>query len=91
MDELPGGNQTPLRRRRRNLAERVPRGEARNARRGASDRARHLRRHLLVRSRLGDALERPHAVDSLDGGALRVPRDSRERFLHGGLCREAVG
>ena len=96
LDDLLGGcraraYEEPLRRRRRHLADRVPRGEARDARCGASDRARHLCRHLLVRRRLGDALERPHAVDPVDGGALRVPRDTRERLLHGGVCREAFG
>ena len=96
LDDLPSGRgacayEEPLRRRRRDLADRIPRGEAMVARRGAPDRARDLRRYLLVRRRLGDALERPHAVDPLDGGALRVSRHSGERLLHGGLCREAVG
>lgn len=44
----------------------------------------------VSRSEARDALERPHAVDPVDGGALRLPRDSGERLLHGGLCREAV-
>ena len=96
LDDLLGGSgarpyEEPLCGRRRHLADRVPRGEARDARCGASDRARHLCRHLLVRRRLGDALERPHAVDPLDGGALRLPRHSGERLLYGGLRREAVG
>ena len=96
LDDLPSGRgarayEEPLRRRRRDLADRFSRGEAVDARRGAFDRACDLRRHLLVRSRLGDALERSHAVDPVDGGALRVPRDTRERLLHGGLCGEAVG
>ena len=96
LDDLPCGRgarayEEPLRCRRRDLADRFSRSEAVDARCGASDRARHLRRHLLVRRRLGDALERPHAVDPVDGGALRVPSDSRERLLYGGLRREAVG
>lgn len=96
LDDLPCGRgarayEEPLRRRRRDLADRFSRSEAVDARRGVSDRARDLRRHLLVRRRLGDAFERPHAVDPLDGGSLRLPRHSGERFLHGGLRREAVG
>lgn len=96
LDDLPSGRgarayEEPLRGRRRDLADRILRSEAVDARRGASDRARDLRRHLLVRCRLGDALERPHAVDPLDGGALCLPRHSCERLLHGGLRREATG
>ena len=95
LDDLPSGRgacayEEPLRRRRRDLADRFPRSEAVDARCGASDRARHLRRHLLVRRRLGDALERPHAVDPVDGGALRLPRHSGERLLHGGVRGKAV-
>ena len=45
----------------------------------------------LVWRRLGDALERPHAVDPLDGGALCLPGHSGGCLLHGGLRREAVG
>ena len=96
LDDLSGGSRArayeePLRGRRRDFADRIPRGEAVVARLGASDRARDLRHYLLVRRRLGDALERPHAVDPLDGGALRLPGHSCKRLLHGGLCREAVG
>lgn len=96
LDDLSCGRgarayEEPLRGRRRDFADRIPRGEAVDARRGTSDRARDLRRHLLVRSRLGDALERSHAVDSVDGGSLRLSCHSGERLLHGGLRREAVG
>ena len=96
LDDLPSGRgarayEEPLRRRRRDLADRFSRGEAVDARRGASDRARDLRRQLLVRRRLGDALERPHAVDPLDGGALRLPRYSCKCVFYGNFCAKTNG